>query len=164
MADGSFLHLGARPSEDCEMSAGNSSYEYRAGSVSPNESIQNSSFLSSTVTSFSDYRNSADSMEKKDRLVAVYSTSPDEKNLLPSPIILETPKRGSREENGPNFSEKEDGRDKNELNDTNPIGLVRNINIEAEESVLQRQIVDMYMRSMQQFTVSVKNESSDGFG
>ncbi|KAL6519008.1 hypothetical protein OROHE_017432 [Orobanche hederae] len=155
MADGSFLHLGARPVEDCEMSAGNSSYEYRAGSVSPNGSIQNSSFLSSSVTSLSDDRNSADSMEKKGRPVAVYSTSPDEENELLSPIIVETLKSGSREKNGPNFSEKEDGRDKNKVNNANPVGLVRNINIEAEESVLQRQIVDMYMRSMQQFTESL---------
>lgn len=49
---GSFLHLGVsnNPVEDYEMAA-NSSEENRGESVSPNGSIQNSGFLSSTMTS-----------------------------------------------------------------------------------------------------------------
>lgn len=88
--DGSFLHLGA-PAEDCEMAA----------SASPD---RNSGFLSSTMTSLSDDRNSADSMEKK-----------------------------VKEEDEADEARK----------------------VKAEESAMQQQIVDMYMRSMQQFTESL---------
>ncbi|XP_057801915.1 uncharacterized protein LOC131017192 [Salvia miltiorrhiza] len=81
-ADGSFLRLGAAP-EDYEMVA--------------NSSDESSSVQNSGMTSLSDDRNSADSMEKKGKK--------------------------SEEEN--------------------------------EESAMQQQIVDMYMRSMQQFTESL---------
>lgn len=89
--DGSFLHLGA-PAEDCEMAA----------SASPD---RNSGFLSSTMTSLSDDRNSADSMDKK-------------------------------------VKEEDEAR------------KVK-VKVEAEESAMQQQIVDMYMRSMHQFTESL---------
>ncbi|KAL0419508.1 UNVERIFIED_CONTAM: hypothetical protein Sradi_1364300 [Sesamum radiatum] len=154
--DGSFLHLGAAPDvpvEDYEM-VGNSSDEYRADSVSPDGSIQNSGFLSSTMTSLSDDRNSADSMEKKSRFFTDFSTSPDNNA---SSVIAETPtskkKNESSEEKEPNFSGKEE-ESKQELS-KNPVSLVRNIKLEAEESAMQQQIVDMYMRSMQQFTESL---------
>ncbi|KAI3450033.1 hypothetical protein Pfo_006698 [Paulownia fortunei] len=154
--DGSFLHLGAAPDvpvEDYEM-AGNSSYEYRADSISPDGSIQNSGFLSSTMTSLSDDRNSADSMEKKSRMFTDFSTSPDDNA---SPIIAETPtskkKSESQEENEPNFSGKEE--ESNKKLNKHPVSLVRNVKLEAEESAMQQQIVDMYMRSMQQFTESL---------
>ncbi|GFP96277.1 hypothetical protein PHJA_001771800 [Phtheirospermum japonicum] len=137
--DGSFLHLGARPVEDCEMGV-NSSY-----SVSPDGSIQNSGFQSSTMTSLSDDRNSADSMEKKVRFFADFSTSPDE---------TPTSKKKSepREESEPNFPGNDE---ENKMSSTNAVGLVRNVKLEAEESVMQKQIVDMYMKSMQQFTESL---------
>ncbi|KAK4419625.1 hypothetical protein Salat_2375400 [Sesamum alatum] len=154
--DGSFLHLGAAPDvpvEDYEM-AGNSSDEYRADSVSPDGSIQNSGFLSSTMTSLSDDRNSADSMEKKSRFFTDFSTSPDNNA---SPVIAETPtskkNNESPDQNEPNFSGKEE-ESKQEVS-KNPVSLVRNIKLEAEESAMQQQIVDMYMRSMQQFTESL---------
>ncbi|KAL0459131.1 UNVERIFIED_CONTAM: hypothetical protein Slati_0540300 [Sesamum latifolium] len=154
--DGSFLHLGAAPDvpvEDYEM-VGNSSDEYRADSVSPDGSIQNSGFLSSTMTSLSDDRNSADSMEKKSRFFRDFSTSPDNNA---SSVIAETPtskkKNDSPEEKEPNFSGKEE-ESKQELC-KNPVSLGRNIKLEAEESAMQQQIVDMYMRSMQQFTESL---------
>lgn len=109
--DGSFLHLGAAPPpvEDYEM-AGNSSDEYAAASVSPD---RNSGFLSSTMTSLSDDRNSADSMEKK--------------GVAPPP----------------------------KTNEANDKEAVRKVKVEAEESAMQQQIVDMYMRSMHQFTESL---------
>ncbi|CBI24240.3 unnamed protein product, partial [Vitis vinifera] len=82
----------------------------------------NSGFLSSTTTSLSDDRNSADSIEKKNRLGGELS------NSLNASITTE-----------PNQS-------------SAPLG---NINLEAEQSAMQQQIVDMYMRSMQQFTESL---------
>ncbi|KAK4407458.1 hypothetical protein Sango_0326800 [Sesamum angolense] len=154
--DGSFLHLGAAPDvpvEDYEM-VGNSSDEYRADSVSPDGSIQNSGFLSSTMTSLSDDRNSADSMEKKSRFFTDFSTSPDNNA---SSVIAETPtskkKNESSEEKEPIFSGKEE--ESKQEPSKNPVSLVRNIKLEAEESAMQQQIVDMYMRSMQQFTESL---------
>ncbi|GER55034.1 RING/U-box superfamily protein [Striga asiatica] len=114
--DGSFLHLGPMLVQDHEMANNNSLHEL---SVSPE---QNSGFLSSTMTSLSDDRASADSMEKKGGFFADLSTSPDESELS-------TSKKGEARE--------------------------ENVAAEAEESVMQKQIVDMYMRSMQQFTESL---------
>lgn len=136
--DGSFLHLGANPHVDYEMTA-NSSDE------SPDGSIQNSGSLSSTMTSLSDDRNSADSMEKKNCIFADFSVSPNDNA---SSIILESSskkKEESREEIEPNFSGKEEEN----------VSLVRKIKLEAEESAMQQQIVDMYMRNMHQFTESL---------
>ncbi|KAL8545077.1 hypothetical protein ACS0TY_005322 [Phlomoides rotata] len=140
--DGSFLHLGASPHagvEDYEMTT-NSSDE------SPDGSTQNSGFLSSTMTSLSDDRNSADSTEKKSRIFTDFSTSTNDNA---SSIISESSskkKDESQEENEPNFSgKKEEG----------GVSLVRKIKLEAEESAMQQQIVDMYMRSMHQFTESL---------
>uniref|UniRef100_A0A5B7AA67 C2 domain-containing protein n=1 Tax=Davidia involucrata TaxID=16924 RepID=A0A5B7AA67_DAVIN len=165
----SFLHLGAshQPVDDYEMGA-NSSEDNRGGSVSPNGSIQTSGFLSSTMTSLSDDRNSADSMEKKKHLAGDLSNSPNasittEANHSLS-VCPDTPtsKKGSevRVEKEPNFSGKEE-----ESNKEGNMGSVKfgqvfsaplgNINIEAEQSAMQQQIVDMYMRSMQQFTESL---------
>ncbi|KAL6341902.1 hypothetical protein AAG906_038147 [Vitis piasezkii] len=165
----SFLHLGASPQpvDDYEMVV-NSSEENRGGSVSPNGSIQNSGFLSSTTTSLSDDRNSADSIEKKNRLGGELS------NSLNASITTEpnqssgacpdtpTSKKGIdvKEEKDSNFSNKEE-----ESNKEGNMGSVKfgqvfsaplgNINLEAEQSAMQQQIVDMYMRSMQQFTESL---------
>ncbi|KAI3797821.1 hypothetical protein L1987_33084 [Smallanthus sonchifolius] len=95
---GQFLCLGASMSshhvDDLEMVA-------NSGSISPNESVQNSGLFSSTMTSLSDDRNSANSSDKKNNLAAA------------------------------------------------------NVQSEKEESEMQQQIVDMYMRSMQQFTESL---------
>ncbi|CAI9271067.1 unnamed protein product [Lactuca saligna] len=103
---GSFLCLGASDQvDDYEMTV-------NSGSISPQDSIQNSGFFSSTMTSLSDDRNSADSSEKKMTLVGESSNSPKIDNL----------------------------NDKKEAN---------------EEPAMQQQIVDMYMRSMQQFTESL---------
>ncbi|KAK3000465.1 hypothetical protein RJ639_021521 [Escallonia herrerae] len=166
---GSFLHLGASHQlvDDYEMAA-NSSLENRGGSASPNGSIQNSGFLSSTITSISDDRNSVDSMEKKNHLAGDTSNSPNlsvttEANQSPS-ACPETPtsKQGNEvgDEKEPNFSGKEEESNKEGGNGSikysrgfsAPLG---NINLEVEPSAIQQQIVDMYMRSMQQFTQSL---------
>ncbi|XP_051142293.1 uncharacterized protein LOC127259179 isoform X2 [Andrographis paniculata] len=150
--DGSFLHLGASPDsvEDCEM-AGNSSDEFQADeSVSPNGSLHNSSFLSSTMTSLSDDPNSAaDSMEqKKGRTYTDFSTSPTDKQ---SPVII-TDTASLKKIPAKSHLEMAE---ESEKKPSPPIGLARNLKTEAEESAMQQQIVDMYMRSMQQFTESL---------
>lgn len=164
VGSGSFLRLGAshQPADDYEMAA-NSSEENGGGSLSPN-----SGFFSSTMTSLSDDRNSGDSMEKKNHL-----GGGDLSNSLNSSIAIEanqspstcpdtpTSRKGSvvqDDKKDPNFSGKD------EENETN-IGSIKfgqaflaplgNMNLEAEQSVVQQQIVDMYMRSMQQFTESL---------
>ncbi|KAF2291960.1 hypothetical protein GH714_042302 [Hevea brasiliensis] len=167
---GSFLHLGASPHltvVDYEMNI-NSSEENQGGSTSPNDSIQNSGFLSSTTTSLSDDRNSTDSIDKKG-LLCTHSS-----NSLNISITTEanhgsstcpdtpTSKKGSemKEEKDSNFLSKEDeGNKEGTINSvkfgqvfSSPLG---NINLEAEQSAMQQQIVDMYMRSMQQFTESL---------
>ncbi|KAJ0020381.1 hypothetical protein Pint_30852 [Pistacia integerrima] len=166
----SFLHLGAcpQPVDDYEMTI-NSSDETPGGSISPNGSIQNSCFLSSTTTSLSDDRISADSVEKKTRLrgessISLNASITNESNQS-SGASPETPtsKKGSevKDEKVSNFSsnEKEKNQEGNNINSAKfgqvfsaPLG---NINLEAEQSAMQQQIVDMYMRSMQQFTESL---------
>ncbi|EOY32906.1 Calcium-dependent lipid-binding family protein [Theobroma cacao] len=132
----SFLHLGASHQhvEDYEMTA-NSSEENHGGSISPNGSLQNSGFLSSTTTSL--------------------SVCPD----------TPTSKKGGEagDEKDLNYSSKEEGSSNQEGN-MNPVKYgqvfsapLGNINLEAEQSAMQQQIVDMYMRSMQQFTESLAN-------
>ncbi|XP_059430934.1 uncharacterized protein LOC132164438 [Corylus avellana] len=158
----SFLHLGSSPQfvDDHEMT-GNSSEE--------NGSIHNSGFLSSTTSSLSDDRNSADSMEKKSRLCGEPSNSVNisittEVNQS-SCTCPDTPtsKKGTeiRDEKESNFTSKEEEskKDRN-MGGSAKFGQVfsaplGNFNLEAEQSAMQQQIVDMYMRSMQQFTESL---------
>nr|KYP51737.1 hypothetical protein KK1_026397 [Cajanus cajan] len=85
-------------------------------------------FSSSTTTSLSDDRNSSDSVNEKSNLRVDSSTS------FNVSITVE----GEAARFGQVFSA--------------PLG---NINMEAEQSAMQQQIVDMYMRSMQQFTESL---------
>lgn len=163
---GSFLHLGVsnNPVEDYEMAA-NSSEENHGESVSPNGSVQNSGFLSSTMTSLSDDRNSADSMDKKNQLVGELLSSPNasittEANRS-SVACPDTPtsKKGSdvREKNENKISDKEEEGKKEANRGCGKFGQVFSapLNLEAEQSAMQQQIVDMYMRSMQQFTDSL---------
>ncbi|KAF9596847.1 hypothetical protein IFM89_013895 [Coptis chinensis] len=165
----SFLHLGAvsESPDDYDMIL-NSSDENRGGSVSPNESIQNSGFFNSTTTSLSDDRSSIDSMEKKSPVANESSDSPVQSISVDahpsSEASPETPtsKKESdvRDNKDPNFSSKETHNSK----DCHPSSAeyaqvfkapIGNINIEAEQNSMQQQIVDMYMRSMQQFTESL---------
>lgn len=167
---GSFLYLGASPQpavHDYEMTT-NSSEENQGGSGSPNGSTQNSSFLSSTTTSLSDDRNSSDSVERKIRLggqssssLNVLITTEANHNSCACPDTP-TSKKGNevRDEKESNFTSKEEESNKEGNMSSIKFGQVfsaplGNINLEAEQSAMQQQIVDMYMRSMQQFTESL---------
>ncbi|XP_050283801.1 uncharacterized protein LOC126723879 [Quercus robur] len=165
----SFLQLGSSPQsvDDYEMTV-NSSEEHRGGLDSPNESIQNSGFLSSTTSSISDDRNSAESIEKKSRLcgessnsVNVSITTEANQNSGASPDTP-TSKKGTeiRDEKDSHFTSKEEENKKDMHMGSAKFGQVfsaplGNINLEAEQSAMQQQIVDMYMRSMHQFTESL---------
>ena len=165
----SFLQLGSSPQsvDDYEMTV-NSSEEHRGGLDSPNESIQNSGFLSSTTSSISDDRNSAESIEKKSRLcgessnsVNVSITTEANQNSGASPDTP-TSKKGTeiRDEKDSHFTSKEEENKKDRHMGSAKFGQVfsaplGNINLEAEQSAMQQQIVDMYMRSMHQFTESL---------
>lgn len=135
----SFLHLGASSqlaAEDYEMTVN-----------------------SSSITSLSDHDgNSSDSMDKKCRRGIESSRSPD----------TPTSKKDNRikDEKQSEFSSKEDEnnnnrRNSNESNNNmNPdkyCQVFSTPNLEAEQAKMQQQIVDMYMKSMQQFTESLAN-------
>ncbi|KAL6199648.1 hypothetical protein ACLB2K_029431 [Fragaria x ananassa] len=157
----SFLRLGASPDQDCEMLV----------SSSPNESIQNSGFLSSTTTSLSDDRNNntADSIEKKNCVASVTNGAANQ-NCAACPDTP-TSRKGREASSGDeklSFLGKEEEAEEEEEMKTEyevgpgPFGQVYsaplgNMNSEAEQSAMQQQIVDMYMRSMQQFTESLAN-------
>ncbi|OIW04187.1 hypothetical protein TanjilG_00747 [Lupinus angustifolius] len=157
-----FFHLCASPElDDCEMTM-NSPVE----SISQNESIQNSVFLSSTTTTLSDDKNSAELAEKKNHLGGVSSTSVNvsiivegTQNFGASPDTPTSKKESDAKEGNFSSKEKESKKDNNFIESAKfgevfsaPLG---NINIEAEQNFMQQQIVDMYMRSMQQFTESL---------
>lgn len=147
----SFLRLGSLPNPfyDCEMTA-NSSDETHGGdqTVSP----QNSGFFSSTTT---EDRNSADSVEKNRAATESFSNTAE----------TDTPtskkgREGSREQrDSGSSSNKKDESDKERSNESRDgsaqFGQVFSAQLEAEQSAMQQQIVDMYMRSMQQFTESL---------
>ncbi|OWM73538.1 uncharacterized protein LOC116201643 [Punica granatum] len=162
----SFLHLGSCPINqhplfEYEMT-GNSSDN---NSVSPEGSVQNSGFLSSTTTSLSDDRNSSDSIMKKGILVSQEpSTSPNpEPSQSSMPCCPDTPtskkvNEGGKEK-GPNNPNEGEGSNSKEGKsgpvNNNSFGQVFSANLEAEQSAMQQQIVGMYMTSMQQFTESL---------
>ncbi|XP_017696720.2 uncharacterized protein LOC108511028 [Phoenix dactylifera] len=162
-----FLHLGASPqsAEDCDMTL-NSSEENNGESDSPDaSSIQNSGiFSNSTMTSLSDDRNSADSLDKKIRVASNNSAVDANQSSGASP---DTPTsqsgggRGEGKESKTSSKEEAEGVAKEHKVHSNvemgsvfksPLG---NINLEAEQTAMQQQIVDMYMKSMQQFTESL---------
>ncbi|KAL5708376.1 hypothetical protein ACHQM5_019176 [Ranunculus cassubicifolius] len=136
----SFLHLGAlsQSPDDYDMTLNSSDENGNGSENSPNGST---GFFDSTTTSLSDDRNSSDSMEKKNQVAAEslqsLGTSPE------TPTSMK--ESNGRGEKSPDFSNKEP-------KNSNPLG---NINIDAEQTAMQKQIVDMYMRSMQQFTESL---------
>ncbi|GLU18894.1 hypothetical protein SLE2022_351710 [Rubroshorea leprosula] len=160
----SFLHLGAshHPVDDYEMTVNSSDQENNGGSVSPNGSIQNSGFFSSTTTSLSDDRNSADSGERKSRLGGEGSnsfqtsvTTEANQGVGGSPDTPTSKKgSGTREEKKEEEKNKEGNMNSVKFGQvfSAPLG---NINLEKEQTAMQQQIVDMYMRSMQQFTESL---------
>ncbi|XP_010276649.1 PREDICTED: uncharacterized protein LOC104611333 [Nelumbo nucifera] len=164
-----FLHLGARlqPVDDYDMTV-NSSEENCGGSVSPNGSIHNSGFFSSTTTSLSDDRNSGDSMEKKSNMAGdssssqVASISTEAHQSSGASPDTPTSKKGNddTDEKELSFTRKKEESSKESNPSSSDLGPVftaplGNINLEAEQTAMQQQIVDMYMRSMQQFTESL---------
>ncbi|CAJ1964830.1 unnamed protein product [Sphenostylis stenocarpa] len=162
-----FLHLGASPQGDdheMTMTVPDENHE----STSPNESIQNSVFPSSTTTSLSDDRNSDDSIEDKSNLRVestnsfnVSVTGSQNSGAIPDTPTSkkETEARDDKESKFPSSKEMDINSDRNTEAArfsgvfSAPLG---NINMEAEQSAMQQQIVDMYMRSMQQFTESLE--------
>lgn len=126
----SFLHLG----NNYETTA----HHNGPAAISPNGSNQNSEFLTSTTTNQSDDRSSAVSGEKKN------NTSDQGTHTSPE---TPTSKKGSE------VKDEESG-DEGKFGQvfSSPLG---NINLESGQSAMQQQIVDMYMRSMQQFTESL---------
>lgn len=158
-----FLTFGAllQSIDDYEMAA-NSSDDNNGGSDSPDGSIGNSGpFTASTTTSLSDDRNSADPTEKKNRQ-EISNNSKVEIRHSSGTNSPDTPtsKCGvgmgdEKEDSKLSSMEKvEDGGKEHEIDSVfkSPLG---NINLEAEQNAMQQQIVDMYMRSMQQFTESL---------
>ncbi|XP_010519788.1 PREDICTED: uncharacterized protein LOC104799124 [Tarenaya hassleriana] len=110
---------------------------------SPNLSFQNSEFMasSSTTTSLSDDRNTADSNEKQNHHLVVCQSS----SKCP-----ETPTSNAEAR-----TDQEETKIKREANKPGLGQLLGDMNLEAEQTAMQKQIVDMYMRSMQQFSESL---------
>ncbi|KAL5193373.1 hypothetical protein HKD37_20G055605 [Glycine soja] len=163
-----FLHLGASPQgDDYEMTV--TAPDENHESTSPNETIRNPVFPTSTTTSLSDERNSGDSVEEKNNLRGdssnSFNVSITVEGCQNSGGSPETPtsnkESGARDDKESKFSsskEKEINSDRN--TEATRFGQVfsaslGNINMEAEQSAMQQQIVTMYMRSMQQFTESL---------
>ncbi|KAF6155293.1 hypothetical protein GIB67_019819 [Kingdonia uniflora] len=153
----SFLHLGASSTstDDYDMTLNSNEENCGGGSVSPNESILNSGYFGSTTTSLSEDRNSIDSMEKKSHVVCDPSNSLNVE-LVSAEALSRT--SGSASPETPTSK-----KDNDVAGVVDPIFSTKgfkapslgNINLEAEQKAMQQQIVDMYMRSMQQFTESL---------
>ncbi|KAI9114087.1 hypothetical protein K1719_014737 [Acacia pycnantha] len=171
--------------DDCEMTVNSPDGNHGDSSISPNGSIQNSGFFSSTTTTLSDDRNSADSStEKKGHIgggessnsanIVITSDATNHHRNSGSSCGPDTPtskkeSEGRDEKEGKFSSATKENESNNNSNNNKdrkknieaakfgqvfsaPLG---NINLEAEQSAMQQQIVDMYMRSMQQFTESL---------
>lgn len=167
-----FLQLGdaSWSMEDYEMAA-NSSEDNNGESASPDGcSIQNSGVFGSTTTSLSEDRNSAeDSAEKKTSGFANGSQPVATRSSETPPGTPTSKAAGADGGNGESraaMSEVDDRGDNSRSAGAgaameeeemasvfkSPLG---SINLEEEQSAMQQQIVDMYMRSMQQFTESL---------
>ncbi|CAK8565349.1 unnamed protein product [Lathyrus sativus] len=166
-----FLHLGGSPEVvvDCDMTT-DSSGENHESVISPNGSNHNSRFPSSTTTSINDDRNSNDSVEKKSNLrddssnsFNVLGSVEDNQNSVACPDTRTSKKESEvgNENKELKFSSTEMETNNNGRNlEAAKFGQVysvpsRNIDMKAEQSSMQQQIVDMYMKSMQQFTESL---------
>ncbi|KAG1371116.1 hypothetical protein COCNU_16G002100 [Cocos nucifera] len=162
-----FLHLGASPRsmEDYDMTV-NLSEENNGGCDSLDGSIQNSGpFSNSTMTSLSDDKNSADSLDKKIRVDLNNSSAEANQSSEMSP---DTPTSQSgvggrgegKQSKLSSKKEAESGDKEHSLRCNVEMGSVfksplGNIDLKAEQSAMQQQIVDMYMKSMQQFSESL---------
>lgn len=145
-----FLQLGSvseTGDADYEM-GGNSSEIENENDNSPNGSNRNSGLVSYTSTSLEDDRNTADSnsIEKKSGVVTVKQSNGDGAS---SGVIDHRGKSNEIEGSGANLSS-----GYGNLGLVFP-GRVGNSDLEADQAAMQQQIVDMYMKSMQQFTESL---------
>lgn len=145
-----FLQLGSvseTGDADYEM-GGNSSEIENENDNSPNGSNRNSGLVSYTSTSLEDDRNTADSnsIEKKSGVVTVKQSNGDGAS---SGVIDHGGKSNEIEGSGTNLSS-----GYGNLGLVFP-GRVGNSDLEADQAAMQQQIVDMYMKSMQQFTESL---------
>ncbi|GAB4855977.1 hypothetical protein Ancab_024617 [Ancistrocladus abbreviatus] len=151
IGEGSFLHLRAlQPGENYnEMIVMNSSDENVEDLISPIGSIQTSSgVLSSITTNMSDDRNTADSTERK------LADAKHQNDSSASENAAEVAKNG-KEELSTNEGEKKQDRSVRPVQFSQNFPAPLDMNVDAEQSAMQQQIVDMYMKSMQQFTESL---------
>ncbi|CAN1170434.1 hypothetical protein LINPERHAP2_LOCUS29001 [Linum perenne] len=157
---GSFLHLGnfphLPPLPDCEMTS-DEHHPSGGGSISPGGSIRTSSeFMNSTATSFSDERNSSalniSVSGEGNQSSSSSGGCPDTPTSRKGSVIRDE-KDGKEDGNGSKMIDGKYG--EMFAAAAPPPALIPNINSGAEESAMQQQIVDMYMRSMQQFTESL---------
>ncbi|XP_072975875.1 uncharacterized protein [Typha angustifolia] len=160
-----FLYLGAsshQSTEDYDMIMDNSREDDNndGGSGSPDDSMHNSGpFTASTTTSLTDDRTSIDSMDKKIVVDSISSTaefiSQSNQTSPDTSTSNRTPAVGEVKETQGGVKKKDMGGNVDSTSVFNsPLG---NINVEAEQIAMQQQIVDMYMKSMQQFTESLAN-------
>ncbi|KAK6925534.1 C2 domain [Dillenia turbinata] len=154
-----FLHLGTLPQpvvDDHEMTS-NCSEENRERSVSPDGSLQNSGFMSSTTTCISDDRNSGDSTEKKSTGTLLAGETTNNVHVSPETPTSKKASEAPKDEKERNKVEKQEetGSAKEAKFSQVFSAPLSNINLEVEQSAMQQQIVDMYMRSMHQFTESL---------
>ena len=143
----------------------NSSEENNGGCDSLDGSIHNSGpFSSSTMTSLSDDKNSADSLDKKIRVDLNNSSAEADQSSEMSPDTPTSQGSGGRGEGKQSKlsrkKEAESGDKEHGVRSNVEMGSVfksplGNIDLEAEQSAMQQQIVDMYMKSMQQFSESL---------
>ncbi|KAK9735948.1 hypothetical protein RND81_04G240100 [Saponaria officinalis] len=138
---GSFLHLGSllKIKEDDDIDDDDDDDKMMGNSPSN----RNSGVFSSTTTSASEERNTAD------------SSSIEKKSML-------EPETGVEQSHAENVSEIESGKHTGTGFDSMGravLGLDEsgrvNMDFEADQAAMQQQIVDMYMKSMQQFTESL---------
>lgn len=161
-----FLHLGTSPQsvEDYDMTAYSS--EGNSGSLDSSDGgIHNSGlFSNSTAASLGDDKATAESVGKmiqvpcdsniKSQSSAASPDTPTSKNGV-----------GIEERNDSKVSNKEDPKTAAEASTTGAgvqpgsgfTSSLGTINLDAEQSAMQQQIVDMYMKSVQHFTESLAN-------
>jgi len=143
-----FLHLGSvseTGDDDYEM-GGNSSEIENENDNSVNGSNQNSGVVSSTTTSLEDDRNTADSnpIEKEGGVIKVKQSKGDG---ACSAVADRRGKSNEVEGGGADLAHGNLGR-------VFPC-QVGNSDFDTDQAAMQQQIVDMYMKSMQQFTESL---------
>lgn len=160
----SFLHLGSCPISQHPLFEygilGN--YSGNGSSASSGGSVQNSRFLSSTITSISEDGNSFDSIKNKGHLPSqetISSMNPEANQCsvsrCPHTLTSKEMNEAGEEQRSRNTSERNPTDGKIGPASTNSFEQVSSANLEADQSAMQQQIMGMYMRSMQQFTESL---------